>query len=392
MALRAAYEDLQLDPDDHAQVAAFSKFCWQHILEHMTTRRVVEFRDGTVLLQWQKRSKISELSCTVFHYAIDDTVSGFVNVYAEVLWPADNGRREHLATANRPGPRKELHATPANLSMTHEKEAELSECNVITTCRTNMAESMIGCRVRSYLTALLLSDEEIPASQPMNVSELFQKFLRLPKMPAHPNKKRDYSADNESAAAIKEESESSPAHKRHCVDDESAAVIKKESEPSPAHKRHCTNNKSPAAIKEEAEPSPTHERHRVGDIDTPASCNSQERSGGYVRLRFTYCGARRLQHMLSCPSRPTSATSEGTRATERPENLNGSHSNNESLHPQDSTSAVVNCRCWVWSCDEEFKTIADVVEHVQTMHAPIYWVRVRTASPSLVAEPDEKRS
>jgi hypothetical protein len=67
MALRAAYEDLQLDPDDHAQVAAFSKFCWQHILEHMTTRRVVEFRDGTVLLQWQKRSKISELSCTERH-------------------------------------------------------------------------------------------------------------------------------------------------------------------------------------------------------------------------------------------------------------------------------------------------------------------------------------
>jgi hypothetical protein len=328
MALKTAYKNLQLEPNDHSRMAAFSAFCWRHILEHETPRWIAEVRDGTVRLQHRIWAPGSEQSCSIFHEAINRMVYGFILAYAELLWPANNGSREHLASTDRPGWHvKAIYATPTNLTITRKKEAEMSECNVTTNSKTSTVESMIGCRVRAYLTQLLLSAEAVPDYQPMSVLRVFQTFLHMGSTPARADKKRNYTSMNDYA------------------DNENHALV----------------NSGP-------EPSPTRKRRHVSGLDTTASHTFQGRRNGYVRLRFTFRGARRLQQMLSCPPRPTSASSESSEATGQPENSIGDHSGNESLRSQDNTSAIAKCRCWVWSCDEEFKTMADILEHVNNQH------------------------
>jgi hypothetical protein len=252
----------------------------------------------------------------------------FVLAYAERLWPTGKDGREHLASTKRLGSHvKEIYATPTNLFITREKEAEMLECQVTTNVRTSTVESMNGCRVRSYLTALLLSDEEIPAHQPMSVSKLLRKFMNVGSTPTRSDRKRNHTTTS-----------------------------------------HCAGNESPTVIKDGPEPEPAHKRHRFSDIDAPTSDVSPERSSGYVRLRFTYSGNRRLQRMLFCPYRPASVRPKGTRAIEEPLDPIDLHSSNGRRSEQ-APFAVGKYQCWLQSCGKVFQTTEDAIDHIQQQHA-----------------------
>jgi hypothetical protein len=77
-ALKAACRNLQLDPGHHPRMAAFSAFCWQHILEHESPRWIAEARDGTIRPQQRIWAPDSEQSCSVFHDSIDRMACDFV--------------------------------------------------------------------------------------------------------------------------------------------------------------------------------------------------------------------------------------------------------------------------------------------------------------------------
>jgi hypothetical protein len=223
---------------------------------------------------------------------------------------------------------KEIYATRTNLFITRKKEAEMLKCKVTTNIRTSTVESMIGCRVRSYLTALLLSDEDIPAHQPMSVSKLLQNFMNVGSTPTRSDRKRNYTTTS-----------------------------------------HCAGNESPAVIKDGPEPEPAHRRRHVSDIDAPTSDVSPERSSGYVRLRFTYSGNWRLQRMLFCPSRPASVRPKGTRAIEEPLDPISLHSSNNGRRSEQAPSAVSKYQCWLQSCGKVFQTTEDAIDHIQQQHA-----------------------
>jgi hypothetical protein len=357
-ALKAASRNLQLDPGHHTRMAAFSAFCWQHILERETPRWVAEARDGTIRLQQRMWAADSEQSCIVFHEAVDRMAYDFVLAYAKLLWPTGKDGREHLASSRRLGSNMmPIYATPTNLVVSRKKEEEMLDCKVATNIRTSTVESMIGCRVRSYLTALLLSDEVVPASQPMSVSKLLQRFLHVGQLPAYSNKKRDFTSIS------------------HHADNESLAPISDGREPSPAHKR----------------------RRGVSDVDTTTSRTSQERSSVYVRLRFTHSGTQRLQRMLFCPSRPISIRPKGTRATGELTEFTSFPSSNEDLHPEQRSPPAGKYRCWLQSCSQAFQATEDVIDHIQHQHVSEHGRLMKAALSFMTAsfdvKPDEtKRS
>jgi hypothetical protein len=221
-----------------------------------------------------------------------------------------------------------IYATPANLAVSRKKEEELLECKVATNSRTATVESMIGCRVRSYLTALLLSDEVIPASQPKSVSKLLQNFLHLGQSSAPSSKKRDFTSIS-----------------------------------------HYTDNESLAPVSDGIELPPAQKSRYVSTVDTITSRVSQERSSGYVRLRFTRSGTQQLQRTLFCPSRPLTVRPKSTKAIEGPANPIGFHSNNDSLRSQQVPSAFGEYQCWLRSRNEVFQATEDVINHIQHQHA-----------------------
>ena len=333
MALTAAYANLQLDPDDRPRTAAFEAFCWQHILEHASPRWIAEVRGGKIRLQQRTRVSSSGKSCSVYNDCGDDMVFSFVTVYAKLVWPLDDDSREHLTSAKRLGSYVgEIYATLDSLTITHKKEVEMRECNVPATAETSTVESVIGCRVRSCLTQLLVSDHPVPASQSFDTADLLQQFLD----------------------------------------------ISQQTSPIGQHRQHFSGS----IIGTVQEPSSIRKRRRVDSVAPLCVHVSPRRDAGLVRLRFTYSGTRRLQGISFCPSRPTAVLQRKQRAgTALADSINGD-SSSVIYSRQQCASITGKYQCWLRNCSDIFKTTEDIVDHVQRQHSAKYRQRMEVAISS----------
>lgn len=197
----------------------------------------------------------------------------------------------------------------------------MRECNVATSDRNSTAESIIGCRVRTYLTQLLLSEQPVPARRQTSVMELLRSFLSCPKSERH---RTSTISDKDDDRRVSDDwrSESPPARKRRRIDYQ-----------EPPHTR-----------------------------------SSHERSAGYVRLRFTYSGSQRLQRILFCPSRPPTIVQKSMKVASDSANSVIICPSNGELEPQQPASGAEKYQCWLRSCGEVFQTTGGVVNHVQREH------------------------
>ena len=334
MATRPTYRNLQLDPDDQSRMAAFSALCWQHILEHVSPRWVAEVREGTIRLLYRTVLKSSGQTFSVFNKQLNEVVAAFVEKYAMFIWPRDDEDRTHLATAGHVRDMREIHARWCNMTITTKKEGEMRECNIATTGANSIAESMIGCRVRAFLTQLLVSDEPVPARQHMSAMTLLQRFLMAASTP-----KCSSGGRNDTPSDFEKFDSRRPSD----------------------HGR----SESPRARK----------RRRVDDTATPPTSNPCERNAGYIRLRFTYSGFHRLQCMLFCPSRPPVITRKNPSAVEGPVRSQSVCIKNENLEPQQ----VEEYQCWLRNCGEIFQTAGQVLDHVKGQHP----ASIKAATPAM---------
>lgn len=318
-------------------MAAFSAFSWQHILEHVTMRWISEVRSGVLRLLHQTPATSSGPSCRFFDEELNKTVSTFLEKYALLIWPIEQEKRIHLASARIVRDGRDIFATPGNMVITHKKEAELRKCNVALR-RNSSAESHLGGKVRTYLIQLLISDELISIRRSIKPMKLLQSFLAMAPSPINSNGKRNGTpvsgfGDNDI---------------------------------------HTMDSWRP-------ESEPTCKRRRAHETVTPPTRVSQERSTGYVRLRFTYSGSRRLQRILFCPSRPPAVLPRIVRKAEEPTDPDSVYVKTESPTTQQRPSAAGEYQCWLQSCSESFKAIGDVVDHVQQQHSEI----MKAAVPSM---------
>jgi hypothetical protein len=301
MSLRPSYTNLQLDPDDQSQMVAFSAFCWQHLLDHVSPRWIAEVRQGTIRLHYRTEATYYGESCSVFNQQLNGTVSAFVEKYATLIWPVEDETRAHLADARGVLDMREVYATTSTMTIAHKKEALMRECNVVMSVEDAVAESMIGHRIRTYLMQLLVSDEPIPTRQQMSAMALLMRFLSLPSAPDLFNGKRYHTS------ASPDRFDSRRASRN-------------------------TRSESPRARK----------RRRLCDTATTPTRGPYERSAGRVRLRFTYSGFQRLQRILLCPSRPPAITQRRTRALEEPIHSHSIRTGNGNPRPQQGSSATRN--------------------------------------------------
>lgn len=323
MALRAAYENLQLDPDDGPRVATFMAFCWQQILQHTTQHWIAEVRNCNIRLQYRQWAPSHRQSCSVYHETLDTVVSAFVLDYAELLWPIDIGSRKHLASARNLRDSKDIYATPANVTISRKKEAEMRECNVVPNSKTSTVESMIGCRVRSYLTQLLVSEHPIPADEPMSASKILRRFLYVTPLASTSGKKRSYDSTT------------------NYVNDEG----------------HFSDESRPDSP-------PTQKRRKVYDAAESPMHVPRGHSTGPARPRFTHIGTRRL----FCPPLPTAGLHTAQKRTGDAGELTNSVNDHASNDNQECNAIRGDYQCWLRHCSEIFQTTGDVVDHVQQQH------------------------
>jgi hypothetical protein len=334
MALIAAYANLQLDPDDRPRLAAFTEFCWQHILEYVSSRWIAEVRGGKIRLQQRTRVSPSGQSCSVFNDSVDDMVFSFVASYAALIWPLDEESREHLTSAKRLGSYVgEILATPESLTITRKKENEMRECNAPITVETSTVESVIGCRVRSYLTQLLVSDYPVPLSQSFAAADLLQEFLDMSQATSPKAQRRQYFSSSVDVQALL--------------------------------------------------PTPTRKRRRTDSIAAPSDQIASGHSNGLVRLRFTFSGTRRLQRMLFCPSRPTAVLRRKEKAATASLESNNNNSSDSVLGPQQQGFTTDEYQCWLRGCNNIFQTTEDLVDHVQREHPAKHRHRMEAAISSI---------
>ena len=117
MALLTAYAKLQLDPNDHARMAAFEALCWHHILNHASRDWADACWNGFVKLQLWTSKTSSTQGFKSFDGTLNRLIFEFVHAYATTIWPADDTKRSHLAVIDKKYHGMELKASQWQLSI-----------------------------------------------------------------------------------------------------------------------------------------------------------------------------------------------------------------------------------------------------------------------------------
>lgn len=346
MALLTAYAKLQLDPNDHARMAAFEALCWHHILNHGSRDWADACWNGFIKLQLWTGKTSSTQGFKSFDGTLNRLVSEFVHAYATTIWPADDTKRSHLAIADKKYHGMELKASQWQLSVGNgikqrfkaTQDLDLNE-------KDAMVESKIGQRVRAYLMNLLLFKQPSPHIQSADAGKLLQMFLK-----PQTSRKRAHSKPASAATGSSTIDDLRVSSKRSKEEQQS-------SQEKPSQFRH---------------------KDVIG-----------ERSTGLVRLRFTFSGTKRLQSITSRPSKLAADSMKGSDALHKARDLVSMSSGPHKYRRKTATNAY---QCWLRSCGEVFQTTQEVLLHVIQKHRMENRELMMMANPSYaVADSISKR-
>jgi hypothetical protein len=153
--LIAAYEGLQLNPNNEEQTAAFEALCWKHILHRTSLHWVQQAQSGALSLVGDVRTNASS-GKKVFGY--DDTLDRltfeFVKDYARFIWPSAEAKRSHLAACRYY--QDKIKAVSTHTRASANVQAKLKH-DLGRPCTEQMivAESVLGRKVREFLRELV---------------------------------------------------------------------------------------------------------------------------------------------------------------------------------------------------------------------------------------------
>ncbi|GAB7328792.1 hypothetical protein MBLNU13_g00683t1 [Cladosporium sp. NU13] len=322
MVLLTAYARLQLDPSDQSRVVAFESLCWHHILNHGSRDWADACWNGSIKLQLWTGKTCSTQGFKSFDSTLNHLVSEFVNAYAAVIWPVDAAKRSHLARVDDKNQGMELKALRGQLSVGQGiRQRFKATQDLDLTAKDALVESKIGQRVRAYMMNLLLYKQLIPHTQSADAGKLLQIILKPPT-----TSKR---AHSKPASALTAD--------------------------SPIDDLYVSSKRS----KEEQKPSqedPAHSRHKNA---------VRERSNGLLRLRFTFSRTKKLQSIISCPSKPAAGFTKSSDALNRARDFPSTCSGAQNYQSNTITDAY---QCWLRNCGEFFQTTKEVLLHVKQKH------------------------
>ncbi|KAM0700786.1 hypothetical protein Q7P35_012507 [Cladosporium inversicolor] len=322
MALLTAYAKLQLDPNDHARMAAFEALCWHHILNHGSRDWADACWNGFIKLQLWTSKTSSTQGFKGFDGTLDRLVFELVHAYATTIWPAGDTKRSHLAIIDKKYHGMELKASQWQLNVGNGIKQRFKATQDLDLNETDaMVESKIGQRVRAYLMNLLLFKQPSPHIQSADAGKLLQIFLK-----PQTSRKRAHSKPASAATGVSTMDDLHVPSKRNKEEQQSS-------------------QKKPSQL-----------RYK-GAI--------RERSIGLVRLRFTFSGTKRLQSITSRPSKPAADYMKGSGALHKARDLVSTSSGTRKHRRKTATHAY---QCWLRSCGEVFQTTQEVLLHVIQKH------------------------